>query len=89
MDDKKKMTGKEARYVLRQRRVSLSDLASRLGISSQALNSRLNAETSPAFTGGGGRKNIYLTKNKLSTNRERQLHQPSLPMTVLQGHSQQ
>lgn len=45
MDDKKKMTGKEARYVLRQRRVSLADLASRLGISSQALNSRLNAET--------------------------------------------
>ncbi len=44
MDDKK-MTGKEARYVLRQRRVSLVDLASRLGISPQALSSRLNAET--------------------------------------------
>jgi hypothetical protein len=44
MDDKK-MTGKEARYVLRQRRVSLTDLASRLGISPQALGSRLNAET--------------------------------------------
>lgn len=39
------MTGKEARYVLRQRRVSLTDLASRLGISPQALGSRLNEET--------------------------------------------
>ena len=41
----KKLTGKEARYILKQHRVNLADLAQRLGIAPQSLNSRLNAET--------------------------------------------
>lgn len=41
----KNMTGKEARYILRQHRINLADLAQRLGITPQSLNSRLNAET--------------------------------------------
>lgn len=39
----KKLTGKEARYILHQHRVNLRDLAERLGITPQTLNSRLNA----------------------------------------------
>lgn len=40
----KKVTGKEARYILRQHRISMADLAEKLGISPQSLNSRLNAD---------------------------------------------
>ena len=41
---KKKITGKEARYILRQHRVNQADLAAKLGISPQSLNSRLNVD---------------------------------------------
>lgn len=40
----KKMTGKEARYILRQHRVNLAELSAKLGIKPQSLNSRLNAD---------------------------------------------
>lgn len=40
----KKITGKEARYILKRNRVNLADLASRIGISPQSLQSRLNVE---------------------------------------------
>lgn len=40
----KKVTGKEARYILRQHRINMADLAQKLGISPQSLNSRLNAD---------------------------------------------
>lgn len=40
----KKMTGKEARYILHQNRVNLAMLAQKLGIKPQSLNSRLNAD---------------------------------------------
>lgn len=39
------MSGKEARYILKQNSVNLAWLAQQLGISPQAMNSRLNAET--------------------------------------------
>lgn len=39
----KKLTGKEARYILHQRRVNLRELAEKLGITPQTFNSRLNA----------------------------------------------
>ncbi len=41
---KKKLTGKEARYILRQHRINQADLAAKLGISPQSLNSRLNVD---------------------------------------------
>ena len=41
---KKKITGKEARYILRQHRINQADLAAKLGISPQSLNSRLNVD---------------------------------------------
>lgn len=40
---KETITGKEVRYILRQNRVNLRQLADAIGISPQALNSRLNA----------------------------------------------
>lgn len=40
----KKLTGKEARYILKQHRVNLAELAEKLGIKPQSLNSRLNAD---------------------------------------------
>lgn len=40
---KENITGKEVRYILRQNRVNLRQLADAIGISPQALNSRLNA----------------------------------------------
>lgn len=40
----KTITGKEARYILKQHRVNLAELAMKLGIRPQSLNSRLNAE---------------------------------------------
>ena len=39
------MSGKEARYILKQNSVNLAWLAEQLEISPQALNSRLNADT--------------------------------------------
>lgn len=39
-----RMSGKEARYILKQNHVNLAWLAEKLGISPQALNSRLNAD---------------------------------------------
>ena len=44
---KETITGKEVRYILRQNRVNLRQLADAIGISPQALNSRLNA---PVFS---------------------------------------
>ena len=41
---KKKITGKEARYILKRNHVNLADLASRLGISPQSMQSRLNVD---------------------------------------------
>lgn len=41
---KKKITGKEARYILRKNRINQADLAAKLGITPQSLNSRLNVE---------------------------------------------
>lgn len=40
---KESITGKEVRYILRQNKVNLRQLADAIGISPQALNSRLNA----------------------------------------------
>lgn len=40
----KTITGKEARYILKQHRVNQAELAEKLGIKPQSLNSRLNAE---------------------------------------------
>lgn len=34
----KKLTGKEARYILKQNRINLADLAQKLGIMPQSLN---------------------------------------------------
>lgn len=41
----KNLTGKEARYILRQRKVNLRELAEKLDITPQTFNSRLNANT--------------------------------------------
>lgn len=38
-----KMTGKEARYILKQNNVNLAWLAEQMGIKAQSLQSRLNA----------------------------------------------
>lgn len=40
----KTITGKEARYILKQHRVNQAELAEKLGIKPQSLNSRLNAD---------------------------------------------
>lgn len=40
----KKLTGKEARYILKSNRINLADLAQKLGIMPQSLNSRLNVD---------------------------------------------
>lgn len=39
-----KMSGKEARYILKENSVNLAWLAEKIGITPQALNSRLNAD---------------------------------------------
>lgn len=45
-----KLSGKEARYVLKQNNISLAWLAEQLGIKAQSLQSRLNAtEFKPSY----------------------------------------
>ncbi len=43
-EPRKVMSGKEARYILKQNSVNLAWLSEKLGIKPQTLNSRLNAE---------------------------------------------
>lgn len=40
---KRNLSGNEVRYILRSERINLRQLADKLGISPQTLNSRLNA----------------------------------------------
>lgn len=44
MGTTKKLTGKEARYILKQNRINLKELAEKLGISPQSMQSRLNVD---------------------------------------------
>ena len=61
-----KMSGKEARYILKQANVNLSWLAEQIGITPQSMQSRLNAATSKR----GCLCTLRITKNLKQFNYE-------------------